>query len=350
MPASSDVLIRVEGRVGHITLARPQALNAVTHQIVDAMLAALAAWENDGDIGLVLVDAEGDKAFSAGGDLSWIYRCGKTGDIMSANRFWRDEYRLVALIARYSKPFVAIMDGIVMGGGVGLSAHGSHRIVTETSMIAMPECSVGLITDVGGTWLLANAPGQAGAYLGLTGTRMSGADAIHAGFADLFVPRARLGELKAALVAAGDVSVLETFAVEPPSSGLARDRGQIDRLFAGDTVATIIDALARDGSDWARKARGAIGRGSPISEILTLAAIRNAPSLGAALIREYRFVSRALEHGDFLEGIRAIVIDKDRAPVWRFTDIASVPADLVALLQREADGGDPDFNTVRDMS
>jgi enoyl-CoA hydratase len=345
MSDNGDVHIRIEGRVGRITLTRPQALNAINQPIVDAMSQALTAWESDVGIALVLVDAEGEKAFSAGGDLAWIYRCGRAGDVESPNRFWRWEYRLNALIARYRKPYVAIMDGIVMGGGVGISAHGSHRIVTEASMIAMPECGVGLITDVGGTWLLARAQGHLGAYLGLTGTRMTGADAIQAGFADLFVPRAQLAALKAEVVATGDVAALEPFAIEPPESALAGDRERIDRLFAGDTVPTILDGLRRDGSDWALKALATIEKGSPISAIMILWAIRNVPSLKAALTHEYRFVSRVLEHGDFLEGIRAVVIDKDRNPVWRYADIASVPADLIALFEREADGGDPDFNS-----
>ena len=344
MESNEDLSVRVEGRVGRITLTRPQALNAVNQPIVDGMYAALRQWEDDPAVALVLVDAEGEKAFSAGGDLASIYRSAKTGNIAEANRFWRDEYRLNALIDRYSKPYVAVMDGIVMGGGVGISGHGSHRIVTDHSMIAMPECGIGLITDVGGSWLLRRAPGSLGEYLGLTGTRMKGEDAVHAGFADLYVRRVGLGEMKAALVSAGDVSVLSQFASEPPASGLAADQEIVDSIFSAESVPAILDRLRRDDSTWAENARAAIERGSPLSAIMILWAVRAASSIETALRNEYRFVSRVLEHGDFVEGIRAIVIDKDRSPKWRHKDIASVPAELVALMQSEAEGGDPDFS------
>jgi enoyl-CoA hydratase len=343
MNSSEDVFIGVEGRVGRITLTRPKALNAVNRAIVDGMYAALRRWEVDPDVALVLVDAEGEKAFSAGGDLALIYNAAKAGDIESANSFWRDEYRLNAYIDRYPKPYVAVMDGIVMGGGVGISGHGSHRIVTDNSTVAMPECAIGLITDVGGSYLLAQAPGQMGEYLGLTGTRMKGEDAIYAGFADTYVNRARLEDAKAALVAEGDVSVLSRFAVTPPPSALAKDQQIVDRLFAGTSVPEIMDALRADASEWALAALRAIEKGSPLSAIMILSAVRDAGSLERALRNEYRFVSRVLEHGDFVEGIRAIVIDKDRNPKWRHKDVASVPAELVAIMRSEAEGGDPDF-------
>jgi enoyl-CoA hydratase len=332
--------VRVEGRVGRITLTRPQALNAVNQLIVDMMTEALLAWETDNSIDLVLVDAEGEKAFSAGGDLAFVYRHGKSGDIDTPNRFWRDEYRLNALISRYSKPYVAVMDGIVMGGGVGISAHGSHRIVTDNSMVAMPECAVGLVTDVGGSWLLRSAPGRIGEYLGLTGTRMKGEDAIYAGFADFYVHRRRLEDLKAALVEAGDAAVLEHFAEAPPPSALASLQQDVDRIFSAPTLPEILDRLRADGSEWALKALEAIEKGSPLSALMILSVIRDATSMETALRNEYRFVSRVLEHGDFLEGIRAIVIDKDRKPVWRHQGIAAVPSELVAMMRSEAEGGD----------
>ena len=343
MEARSDVHVGVEGRVGRITLTRPQALNAVNQPIVDAMTEVLLAWAEDDSIAFVLVDAEGDKAFSAGGDLAFVYQHGKAGDIATPNWFWRDEYRLNALIARYPKPYVAIMDGIVMGGGVGISAHGSHRVVTDHSTVAMPECAVGLVTDVGGSRLLRTAPGHMGEYLGLTGTRMKGEDAIHAGFADVYVHRARLDDLKAALVATGDVSVIGQFAETPPPSGLAAHQQAVDAIFSAPSLPEILERLRADGSEWALKALDAIEKGSPLSALMILATIRDATSIEAALCNEYRFVSRVLEHGDFLEGIRAIVIDKDRKPVWRHRDIASVPDDLVAMMRREANGGDIDL-------
>jgi enoyl-CoA hydratase len=344
MQSNQDISIRVEGRVGRITLTRPKALNAVNQAIVDGMTAALKVWETDPEIALVLVDAEGEKAFSAGGDLGFIHSCAKSGDIESANSFWRDEYRLNAYIDRYPKPYVAVMDGIVMGGGVGVSGHGSHRIVTDHSMVAMPECAIGLITDVGGSYLLSQAPGHMGEYLGLTGTRMKGEDAIYAGFADIYVHRARLEDAKAALVASGDVSVLSRFEEARPPSALARDQQIVDRFFAAASVPDIMEALRDDASEWALKALDAIAKGSPLSAIMILSAVRDAGSLERALRNEYRFVSRVLEHGDFVEGIRAIVIDKDRNPTWRYGDIDAVPAELIALMRSEAEGGDPDFS------
>jgi enoyl-CoA hydratase len=343
MQSNEDISIRVEGRAGRITLTRPKALNAVNQAIVDGMYSALKGWETDPGVALVLVDAEGGKAFSAGGDLTSIYNAAKAGDVESANSFWRDEYRLNAYIDRYPKPYVAVMDGIVMGGGVGISGHGSHRIVTDNSMVAMPECAIGLITDVGGSYLLARAPGHMGEYLGLTGTRMKGEDAIYAGFADIYVHRARIEDAKAALVATGDVSVLSRFEEAPPPSALARDQQMVDRFFAAASVPEIMDTLHADGSEWALKALDAIAKGSPLSAIMILSAVRDAGSLERALRNEYRFVSRVLEHGDFVEGIRAIVIDKDRSPKWRHKDIASVPAELIAMMRSDAEGGDPDF-------
>lgn len=343
MAGNSDIHVRIEGRVGRMTLSRPQALNAVNQAIVDAMTEALLAWEKDERIALVLVDAEGEKAFSAGGDLAFVYRHGKAGDIETPNRFWRDEYRLNALIDRYPKPYVAIMDGIVMGGGVGISAHGSHRVVTDNSMVAMPECAVGLVTDVGGSRLLRQAPGHMGEYLGLTGTRMKGEDAIYAGFADFYVHRRRLDDLKAALVEAGDVTALDHFAEAPPPSALAARQQDIDRIFSAPTLPGILDRLRADGSEWALKSLDSIEKGSPLSALMILSAVREASSIETALRNEYRFVSRVLEHGDFLEGIRAIVVDKDRKPVWRHQSISAVPAELVATMQSEAEGGDLDL-------
>lgn len=348
MESRSDVHVRVEGGVGRITLTRPQALNAVNQPIVDAMTEALLGWQDDEAIRLVLIDAEGGKAFSAGGDLAFVYRHGKAGDIDTPNRFWRDEYRLNALIARYPKPYVAIMDGIVMGGGVGISAHGSHRVVTDNSMVAMPECAVGLVTDVGGSWLLAQAPGHMGEYLGLTGTRMKGEDAIHAGFADIYVHRQRLDDLKAALVEAADVSALDRFAEAPPPSALAARQQDIDRIFSAAELANILERLRADGCDWAMTSLAAIEKGSPLSALMILSVIREASSMETALRNEYRFVSRVLEHGDFLEGIRAIVIDKDRNPSWRHGDISAVPEDLVATMRSPAECGDIDLITWED--
>ncbi|MCO5732424.1 enoyl-CoA hydratase/isomerase family protein [Rhizobium sp. SSA_523] len=343
-----DISVRRQGRVGHITLTRAKVLNAVNRPVVDAMTAALTRWADDPDIALVMVDADSEKAFSAGGDLTSMYHYGKSGDFTSGNLFWRDEYRLNALIARFPKPYVAVMDGIVMGGGVGISAHGSHRVVTEHSVVAMPECAIGLIPDVGGSYLLRRAPGRLGEYFGLTGARMDGATAIHAGFADFYVRRESLPALKQSLLDSGDISQIESFASEPPESEVARLESNISRVFDAESVTGILDRLATEPGEWAQKALASMTAASPISLLATLSTIRRADDLNTALRNEYRFVSRVLEHGDFVEGIRAIIIDKDRSPRWRYPEIGAVPPALLAQMASEAEGGDPSFAVTSD--
>ncbi|MBB4144325.1 enoyl-CoA hydratase/isomerase family protein [Rhizobium rhizoryzae] len=338
--SNSDLTIRVEGRVGYITLTRPKVLNAVNEAIVDGMTEAMTRWADDPAISLVMVDSDSERAFSAGGDLSAMYEHGRAGQFDAGNAFWRDEYRLNAMIAHYPKPYVAFMDGIVMGGGVGLSAHGSHRIVTEHSVVAMPECSIGLITDVGGTYLLHQAPGHLGEYLGLTGTRMNGADAIYAKLADHYVEREKLAALKARLIETGDATVISEFSSTPPTSVFAERQSEIDHAFSGETVHDITDRLSTLSSEWAVKALEAIRRGSPISLQATLKAIREADTLEIGIRNEYRFVSRVLEHGDFIEGIRAVIVDKDRNPRWKYAGLDDVPRELLALMMQEAEGGD----------
>lgn len=342
--ADEDLRVRVKGRVGHITLTRAKVLNAVNRTIVDRMTEALSAWATDPAVVMVVIDSDSEKAFSAGGDLTAMYQCGKSGDHQAARDFWRDEYRLNALIDRFPKPYVAFMDGIVMGGGVGISAHGSHRIVTEHSVVAMPECAIGLIPDVGGSYLLRHAPGRLGEYLGLTGTRMNGADAIYAHFADYYVPRERLPDLKARLIETGDVGEISRFEIAAPASVLEPRLLDVARIFSAPTVEAIRDILAEEQADWAVKAHEAIAKASPISLLCTLWAVRSAKTMAEALRNEYRFVSRVLEHGDFIEGIRAVIIDKDRNPQWRYAALESVPLCSLCQMVAEVEGGDPDFS------
>ncbi len=331
-----DVIIRREGRAGRITLNRPKALNALTYPMVLAIHDALKRWEQDPDIAVVILDGTGDRALCAGGDVRAIYDSASEGSGF-ARKFWADEYRLNAYIGRYPKPYVAFMDGIVMGGGIGLSGHGSHRIVTERSQLAMPETGIGLIPDVGGTWLLAHAPGETGIYLGLTGERMRGAGTMYARFADTFVPSSRLADLAKALSEienSSDVdSVIARFSEAPPPSDLASHAREIDATFCFDSVEKIRDALASMNTDWSRKTLEELDRRSPLALKLTLAAIRNArtlPSLEAALNVEYRLTVRLLEHGEFLEGVRALLVDKDRAPKWNPLRLADVTDEMVA--------------------
>ena len=226
----------VVGRLGVITLDRPKALNALTYDMAMAIEKAMREWADDDAVALVVIDAEGDKAFCAGGDIQDLYEHGKAGDYDFGRKFWSDEYRLNALIAEYEKPYVALMQGFVMGGGVGISCHGSHRIVCETTQIAMPECGIGLVPDVGGSFLLARAPWKFGEYLGLTGARMNTADAIHAGFADLFVPREDWPALIASLCEHGRTKAIGDFAKATEPSGLAELTAQDVRYVIGINV------------------------------------------------------------------------------------------------------------------
>lgn len=328
---SEEIAIRKEGRAGRITLTRPNALNALTHPMANAIAAALDAWEADPDVHLVLIEGEGERAFCAGGDIVEVWQTGRRGDFDSGRRFWRDEYRMNARIARYPKPYVALMHGFTMGGGVGLSAHGSHRIVSESTQLAMPESGIGLIPDVGGTELLAQAPGHLGEFLGLTGTRMTAGDAIYAGFADAFVPEAQWPQMVGAIVETGDPAIIPQHPA--PGSPLAARQAEIDDAFEGADLSSIVARL--EASDWGHDVLKVMQRNSPLSMASTLELVRAArrcPGIEKALRREMRFTWRAAELGDLLEGIRAQVIDKDRKPVWR-DDLDRVrPEDVAAML------------------
>ncbi len=325
----TDVLIRKAGRAGHITLNRPDALNALTYPMILEIEQALDAWAEDPEISLVLIDAAGVKAFCAGGDIVEMYETASTGDFEYGRRFWADEYRLNAKIFHYPKPYVALMQGFTMGGGVGVSCHGSHRVVCETSQIAMPECGIGLIPDVGGSLMLGLAPGRLGEYLGTTAARMGPADAIYAGFADTFVPQDKWPELRGLLCENGDADGSVTWVSEPaPQGAFETLQPKIDRHFAGETLGDICRSLDHDPSEFAEQALKALGKVSPLSAAATVEIVhrvRGAPSIQAALEMEYRFTYRSAENGDFIEGIRAMVIDKDRSPNWRHPDPRKVP-------------------------
>ncbi len=329
----TGIHIRVEGRVGRITLTRPKALNALSHAMAGAIDRALVAWADDPAVALVLIDAEGERAFCAGGDIAAVYETGRRGDFDRARRFWAEEYRMNARIARYPKPYVALLHGFVMGGGVGIAGHGSHRIVGESVQVAMPECGIGLVPDVGGSQLLADAPGRLGEYLGLTGARMGPGDALLAGFADSFVPEAAWPALVAELVATGDPAAIAARAVPAPAAPLADLREAIDDAFEAPDLAVLAARL--EASDWGHGVLKVLARQSPLSMACTLELVRAArrdPGIEKALRREMRFTWRSASDGDLLEGIRAAVIDKDRNPVWRDTLDSLRPEDVAAML------------------
>ena len=327
MSADTDeVLTRVNDAVGFLTLNRPKAINSLTQTMVSAMDATLAAWADDDDIRAVVVGGAGERGLCAGGDVVAIYHSAQAGGA-DARRFWFDEYRLNSRIGHYPKPYVALMDGIVMGGGVGVSAHGSVRVVTETSKVAMPEVGIGFIPDVGGTFLLSRAPGLLGLHVALTGAPFSGADAIALGFADHYVPHAHLEEFTADLLADGVEHAVVAHAEDPPPSQLAAQRAWIDLCYAGETVADIVAALRGHDAEPANDAANLIATRSPIALAVTLAAVRRAaalPSLDEVLVQEYRVSCASLRSHDLVEGIRAQLVDKDRNPQWSPPSLAAV--------------------------
>ncbi|KFI26533.1 enoyl-CoA hydratase [Paenirhodobacter enshiensis] len=328
---TETMIARKEGRAGRLTLNRPKALNALDHEMAQTLEAALDAWRDDPEVDLILIDAEGSRAFCAGGDIAAVYHAGKAGDFAAGGAYWRDEYRMNAKIKEYPKPVIAFMQGFVMGGGVGLGGHGSHRVIGETTQVAMPETGIGLVPDVGGSLVLALSPGRIGEYLGVTGSRINAADAIYAGFADLFIPEANWPALKAKLAETGDPGVLPTGLMPPEPGRLAALRPEIDAAFSGADVREIVERLRAMDSDFARETLDVILQKSALSEQATLRLVRMTratPTIRDALSNEFRFTLRAAEHSDFLEGVRAQIIDKDRTPRWRWS-LATLPPDLV---------------------
>jgi enoyl-CoA hydratase len=344
-PAGPEAVIRVEGRAGRITLNRPRALNALTLGMVRDIWAALLVWRDDPAVDLVILDGAGDRGLCAGGDVRSLYDARTEGSEL-ARTFWREEYRLNALIHRYPKPYVAFMDGIVMGGGIGLSAHaqGGTRIVTERSRIAFPETTIGLIPDVGGTWLLSRAPAGTGAYLALLGAQMTAADAIYAGFADHFVPSTRLGDLAGALASSDALpgAVIASFAADAGTSELATTlRGEVSAHFRHAKVEEIGASLSAEDSDFARKALEGLASRSPLAMKATLEALdraRRLSNLEEALAMEFRLCTHLYEGGEFIEGVRALIVDKDRKPRWTPPDLGAVTPTLVEALFAPVDG------------
>jgi enoyl-CoA hydratase len=330
---NEDVLVTVENGVGLITLNRPKAINSLTHPMVNAISPVLRDWDRNDDIRAVVIDGAGERGLCAGGDLVALHHSARA-DGSEARQFWYDEYVLNAQIGRFSKPYVALMDGIVMGGGVGVAVHGSVRVVTDTTKMAMPEVGIGLIPDVGGTLILSRTPGLLGLHAALTGAPFSGADAIAMGFADHFVPHDALAAFKAAVVSDGADAALAAHATEPPASALLAQRHWIDECFTGATVPDIIAELRGRDAGPANDAANMIATRSPIALAVALAAIRRAGDLDTledVLRQEFRTSCAALRSHDLVEGIRAQIIDKDRNPKWSPSTLAlCAPADVEA--------------------
>jgi enoyl-CoA hydratase len=325
---SDEILTRADGGVRFLVLNRPKAINSLTHSMVNTIHSVLREWEQDDDVAAVVLAGAGERGLCAGGDIVVIYHSARA-DGVEARQFWYDEYVLNAYIARYPKPFVSLMDGIVMGGGVGISAHASIRVVTDTSKVAMPEVGIGFVPDVGGTYILSRAPGNLGLHAALTGAPFSGSDAIAMGFADHYLPHHALDDFARAIVDDGPVAALERHAVAPPSSELVTQRSWIDECFAGDTVTDIVAALRGHDAGPANDAANLIATRSPTALAVALEAVRRAARLGTledALRQEYRVSCGTLRHPDLVEGIRAQVIEKDRNPKWSPSSLSAVSA------------------------
>jgi len=330
-----DIIVSGEGALRRITLNRPQAMNALTHDMVVAITRLLKAWQAEPDVHVILLDGAGARGFCAGGDIRALYEGARSGSNFPAT-FWRDEYRLNALIARYPKPMVVLMDGVVMGGGVGLAAYATFRVGTERSAVAMPEVGIGFFPDVGASFLLARAPGNVGTYLALSGASIGAADAIYCGLADIHIPLAALADLPAALSTCrtrDDVDVLlRRRSVQAAAGYLPAARSWIDRCFAPDTVEEILGRLKQCDDSRARETVGVIEARSPMSLKVTLRHLRAAAAFECVeecLQQDYRLGLACIRNHDFLEGVRAAVIDKDRNPRWHPATIAAVTAEDV---------------------
>jgi enoyl-CoA hydratase/carnithine racemase len=332
----TEIRIRKTGRTGRITLSRPKALNALTWGMIDALTEVLPRLATDDDVAMLVIDAEGEKAFCSGGDIAGIYKALVDGDYDEPRRFWRAEYPLNRMLFDFPKPVASFLQGFTMGGGVGVGCHASHRIVGDTSRIAMPECTIGLIPDVGGSLLLARAPGRLGEYLGTTGTRMGPGDAILAGFADYYLPEAEWPGLIAELEETGDWGAIDRASRPAPEAALERQLADINEHFGGETLRDILNSLDHDGGEWAAKTRETLNRNAPLSMACAVELIHRArarDSIAEALRQEYRFGYRIVEQGDFREGIRASIIDRDRSPKWRHESPEAVsPAEVSAML------------------
>lgn len=324
----ADIQFERRGPIGLVTLTRPKALNALTLGMIRAFDPQLAAWADDPSVAAVVVTGSGGKAFCAGGDVAQLYHDRAAvqegrSDGSPRREFFREEYRLNRRIKRFPKPYVALIDGISMGGGVGISVHGSHRVVTEKTMVAMPETAIGLFPDVGATFVLPRCPGRTGVFLALTGERIRAADCLYLGMADAFVPSASIDSLVDRLVASNGsagaiqaaIDALAQPAGEPP---LAARRDAIDRCFAGASVETILRALEAEGGDWAEGVRAALAKLSPTSLKVTLAALRRGAEqeFEDGMVMEYRLSQACMAGHDFYEGVRAVLVDKDRNPAW----------------------------------
>jgi len=317
---TGEVLTLVEGGVGRLRLNRPKAIHALTREMCVAMSDALLRWREDPAIRLVMIDHVDGRGFCAGGDIRLIAESGAS-DGVAARRFFHDEYRLNHLLFTYAKPVIAFMDGITMGGGVGISQPANYRIATERTIYAMPESGIGLFPDVGAGWYLSRLPGRTGEFLALTGARIDGAECVALGLSTHYVPSERLDELKQALIAnpAEIDRLVAEFAEAPPEARIIGNRNKIDRLFAADRYEDVLAALKADGSEWAQKESATLATKSPQTckvSLRLLAQGRDHVDFAEEMKVEYRVAAHICQRHDFIEGVRALIIDKDNSPKW----------------------------------
>jgi enoyl-CoA hydratase len=332
---AGDIIVRARGALRRLTLNRPKALNAITLGMSVTMTQMMRAWAGDPTVGAVMLDGSGERGFCAGGDIRAIYDAAKSGDPLP-QKFWAVEYQLNVMIARYRKPVVAVMDGVVMGGGIGLAGHAAHRVVTERSMVAMPEVGIGFFPDIGASFPLARAPGFTGTYLALTGERMNAADAIYAGLADIHIPSAKLAAIPDALAECRSADELRkrlaALSIPPAPGKLEAARDWIDICFGADTVEEIFARLSANEAEAAQVALATMKKASPTSLKITLRNMRDAAKFSRieeCFIQDYRIALACVAGHDMIEGIRSTIVDKDRNPAWRPDTLDKVTPQIV---------------------
>ncbi len=329
----TDVLTRIEGRVGFLSLNRPSAIHALTLDMVHLMTDALLDWRDNPAVEALIIDHAEGRGFCSGGDIAFLRNSALNDGGVSGRKFFHDEYQLNHLLFTYPKPVIAFMDGITMGGGVGISQPATFRVATENTRFAMPETGIGLFPDVGGGWYLSRLPGRVGPFLALTGARLDGAECFEIGLATHYLPASALAEAKAKIAAdpARADAILASYADAPPAR-IAANVGQIDRLFASDSYEDILAALAAEGSEWSAKELATLGTKSPQTCKVALRQLHDSlacPDFAANMVMEYRIASRVLTRPDFAEGVRAVIIDKDNAPKWDPATPEGVTDDLI---------------------
>jgi enoyl-CoA hydratase len=333
MHSEDTVIARRDGRIGRILLNRPKALNAIDLPMIRACTRALAEWRDDPHVHAVVIEGAGDRAFCAGGDIRALRQYELDGEHHRAEEFFREEYELNLAIATYPKPYIALIDGICMGGGIGVSVHAPYRVATERAAFAMPETAIGFFPDIGATFFLPRLPGRLGMYLGLSGARIQGGDAVHAGFATHFVPRAELAALSRALADDGP-GALGSHTAPLPEFSLATQRAAIDACFGADSVSEVVRRLEGVGDEWATRTLGMLRTVSPSALCWTLEALHRGAdmTLPQCLDAELALTRTAMRHPDFAEGVRAMVVDKDRKPNWQPARIEDVDPAVIAAM------------------